>query len=81
MLSESASLSREQLSLDEDDDNTVNPSMNQISTGSMLDMRKTSVTSVGTGATKEFFSNITNDINGLANQTSNIFSDLFGETL
>lgn len=55
--------------------------MNQISTGSISDMRKTSVTSVGTGATKEFFSNITSDINGLANQTSNMFSDLFGENL
>lgn len=42
-------------------------------------MRKTSISSVGSGATKEFFSSISNDINGIATQTSSMFSDLFGE--
>ncbi|CAH1174243.1 unnamed protein product [Phaedon cochleariae] len=31
-----------------------------------------------TGASREFFSNISSDINGLATSTSNIFSDFFG---
>lgn len=31
-----------------------------------------------TGASRDFFSNISSDINGLATSTSNIFSDLFG---
>lgn len=31
-----------------------------------------------TGASRDFFSNISSDINGLATSTSNMFSDLFG---
>jgi len=49
-------------------------------TSANTEIRKSSVTSVGAGATKEFFSTITSDINGLATQTSTMFSDLFGES-
>lgn len=31
-----------------------------------------------TGASRDFFTNISSDINGLATSTSNMFSDLFG---
>lgn len=72
-MGESASLSQQQQSFDDSSNDDIVPSTNQISTS---DMRKTSITSVGTGATKEFFSNISNDINGLATQ----FSDLFGKS-
>jgi len=75
-LGESTSLSLQQLSFD-DEINDNNSPTNPISTGS--EIRKTSVTSMGTGATKDFFSNISNDINGLANQTTSMFTDLFGK--
>lgn len=77
-MGESTSLSQQQLSFD-DEINDNNPPTNQISTGSISDIRKASVTSMGTGATKDFFSNISNDINGLANQTTSMFTDLFGK--
>ncbi|XP_060847508.1 MAP kinase-activating death domain protein isoform X3 [Rhopalosiphum padi] len=77
LLGESTSLSSQQLSFD-DEINDNNPSTNPISTSSISEIRKSSVTSMGTGATKDFFSNISNDINGLANQTTSMFTDLFG---
>lgn len=67
-----------QLSFD-DEINENNPPTNPVSTGSISEIRKSSVTSMGTGATKDFFSNISNDINGLANQTTSMFTDLFGK--
>lgn len=73
------SLSQQQLSFDDDMSDTTNLPTNPVSTSSISDLRKTSVTSVGSGGTKDFFSNITNDINGLATQTTSMFSDLFGE--
>jgi len=79
-LSESTSLSLQQLSFD-DEINDNSPPTNPISTGSVSEVRKSSVTSMGTGATKDFFSNISNDINGLANQTTSMFTDLFGKDL
>ncbi|XP_025203393.1 MAP kinase-activating death domain protein-like isoform X3 [Melanaphis sacchari] len=77
LLGESTSLSLQQLSFD-DEISDNNPSTNPISTGPVSEIRKSSVTSMGTGATKDFFSNISNDINGLANQTTSMFTDLFG---
>jgi len=77
-LGESASLSLQQLSFD-DEINDNSPPTNPMSTGSVSEVRKSSVTSMGTGATKDFFSNISNDINGLANQTTSMFTDLFGK--
>lgn len=77
-MGESLSLSSQQQSFD-DEINDNNPSSNPIPTSSVSEIRKSSVTSMGTGATKEFFSNISNDINGLANQTTSMFTDLFGK--
>lgn len=77
-MGESLSLSSQQQSFD-DEINDNNPSSNPIPTSSVSEIRKSSVTSMGTGATKDFFSNISNDINGLANQTTSMFTDLFGE--
>ncbi|XP_060856008.1 MAP kinase-activating death domain protein isoform X3 [Metopolophium dirhodum] len=77
LLGESSSSSLQQLSFD-DEINDNSPPTNPISTGSVSEVRKSSVTSMGTGATKDFFSNISNDINGLANQTTSMFTDLFG---
>ncbi|XP_050064071.1 MAP kinase-activating death domain protein isoform X5 [Aphis gossypii] len=77
LLGESLSLSSQQQSFD-DEINDNNPASNPIPTSSISEIRKSSVTSMGTGATKEFFSNISNDINGLANQTTSMFTDLFG---
>jgi len=77
-LGESLSLSSQQQSFD-DEINDNNPPSNPIPTSSVSEIRKSSVTSMGTGATKEFFSNISNDINGLANQTTSMFTDLFGK--
>lgn len=77
-MGESASLSLQQLSFD-DEINDNSPPTNPMSTGSISEVRKSSVTSMGTGATKDFFSNISNDINGLANQTTSMFTDLFGK--
>lgn len=79
-MGESSSLSLQQLSFD-DEINDNSPPTNPISTGSISEVRKSSVTSMGTGATKDFFSNISNDINGLANQTTSMFTDLFGKDL
>ena len=79
-MGESTSLSLQQLSFD-DEINDNSPPTNPISTGSVSEVRKSSVTSMGTGATKDFFSNISNDINGLANQTTSMFTDLFGKHL
>lgn len=79
LLSDSISMSQQQLSFDDEINEAINPSTNPISAGSLSDIRKTSVSSVGTGGTKEFFSNITSDINGLATQTTSMFNDLFGE--
>ncbi|VVC41070.1 Hypothetical protein CINCED_3A012715 [Cinara cedri] len=78
LLTESMSMSQQQLSFDDEVTEAINPSTNPISAGSLSDIRKTSVSSVGTGGTKEFFSSITNDINGLATQTTSMFNDLFG---
>jgi hypothetical protein len=81
-LSESTSLSQQDQSFDDDDiKDSMNSSTNPVSSSSISEIRKPSVTSMGTGATKDFFSNITSDINGLANQTSSMFNDLFGEIL
>ncbi|KAL4104662.1 hypothetical protein QTP88_019944 [Uroleucon formosanum] len=77
LLGESTSSSSQQQSFD-DEINDNNPSINPISTGFVSEIRKSSVTSIGSGATKDFFSNISNDINGLANQTTSMFTDLFG---
>lgn len=79
-MGESTFSSSQQQSFD-DEINDDNPSINPISTGSVSEIRKSSVTSIGTGATKDFFSNISNDINGLANQTTSMFTDLFGKDL
>lgn len=79
-MGESTSLSLQQLSFD-DEINENNPPTNPVSTSSVSEIRKSSVTSMGTGATKDFFSNISNDINGLANQTTSMFTDLFGKVL
>ncbi|XP_025417158.1 MAP kinase-activating death domain protein isoform X2 [Sipha flava] len=79
LLSESTSLSQQDQSFDDDDiKDSMNSSTNPVSSSSISEIRKPSVTSMGTGATKDFFSNITSDINGLANQTSSMFNDLFG---
>lgn len=79
LLSESMSMSQQQLSFDDEVNEAINPSMHPISAGSLSDIRKTSVSSIGTGGTKEFFSSISSDINGLATQTTSMFNDLFGE--
>lgn len=79
-MGESTSSSQQERSFDDEIIDAAIPSTNQIPTNSTTEIRKSSVTSVGAGATKEFFSNITSDINGLATQTSTMFSDLFGES-
>lgn len=78
-MSESMSMSQQQLSFDDEINEAINPSTHPISAGSLSDIRKTSISSVGTGGTKEFFSSISSDINGLATQTTSMFNDLFGE--
>lgn len=77
-MGESTSSSLQQLSFD-DEINDNNPMTNPLPASSFSDVRKSSVSSMGAGATKDFFSNISNDINGLANQTTSMFTDLFGE--
>lgn len=83
LLGESASLSQQELSFDDEINDTAISSTNSIVTGSnnSSEMRKSSISSIGTGGTKNFFSDITSDINGLATQTTSMFSDLFGEDL
>lgn len=81
MLGESASLSQQEISFDDDINDTTISSTNPNVTGSNnnSEMRKSSISSIGTGGTKNFFSDITSDINGLATQTTSMFSDLFGK--
>ncbi|XP_050426755.1 MAP kinase-activating death domain protein isoform X2 [Adelges cooleyi] len=76
LLGESSSLSR---SLEDDvNDPPAYPTMSSGFKSTSDIGRTPSTTSMEASGGKDFFSNITSDINGLATQTSSMFSDLFG---